>query len=246
MIRFRLLLLCVTTAAYATQPTPNVPVTTYLSDSNASAAPYTIQSDGQSGPAHGVVGEYDNAQQGVTSILNANTYNRQPPGDWTLDLLGSTPRTVRLTLGPANEIPPGQPGYTVPPHPPFVGTDNLISKFEEKCTAVPLDMGTMNAVGQTIHCPALLRFNWGATYYRLLMTGSWGGSYPETTQVQIQCNQLGANGYCNDWFVDPIPVVNPDGSTSPGRAIARLVNPSHTEINDGDFYVTFHVHVTRP
>jgi len=33
------------------------------------------------------------------------------------------------------------------------------------------------------------------------MTGNWG-SYPETTQVQIQCNSLGTNGYCNDWFVE--------------------------------------------
>jgi hypothetical protein len=154
---------------------------------------------------------------------------------------------MRLTLSSANEIPPGQPGYTVPPNPPFVGTDNLVSKFEEKCTAISLDMGTMNKVGQTIQCPAVFRFNWGSTYYRVWMIGSWGGTAPETTQVQIQCNSLGANGYCNDWFLDPIPVVNPDGSTSPGQTIGRLVTPSHnTEINEGDFYMSFHVHITRP
>jgi hypothetical protein len=79
------------------------------------------------------------------------------------------------------------------------------------------------------------------------MTGSWGGFAPESTQVQIQCNGLGANGYCNDWFIDPIPIVNPDGTVSPGQAIGRLVTPGrNTEINEGGFYMTFHVHITRP
>ncbi|PYX85686.1 MAG: hypothetical protein DMG68_17495, partial [Acidobacteria bacterium] len=62
-------------------------------------------------------------------------------------------------------------------------------------------------------------------------------------------NSLGSNGFCNDWFVDPIPVVNADGTTSPGQAIGRLVSfPVHNgaETNDGDFYMTFHVHITRP
>jgi len=38
-------------------------------------------------------------------------------------------------------------------NPPFVGTDNLVSKFEEKCTAISPDVGTMNKVGQTIQMP---------------------------------------------------------------------------------------------
>jgi hypothetical protein len=63
--------------------------------------------------------------------------------------------------------------------------------------------------------------------------------------VQIQCNSLGSNGYCNDWFVNPIPVVNADGTISPGRAIGRLATIARTDINDGDFYMTFHVHFTR-
>ena len=234
------------TVAFAGRSSPNVPVTNYVADFNTSGAAYYIQSDGQAGPTHGSAGEYDNAQQGVTSILNANTYNQEPPGDWTLDLLNSTVRTMRLTLSSANAVPAGQPGYTVPPNPPFQGTDNLISKFEDKCTAILLDPGTMNKVGQTIVCPAIFRFNWGSTYYRVYMTGSWA-NYPETTQVQIQCNAVGTNGLCSDWFVDPIPVVNPDGSVTPGRAIVRLATPNHnSEINDGDYYMTFHVHVTRP
>jgi hypothetical protein len=249
MNHYRLILVFVATLALArTTTTSNLSVTTYLSDLNTSGGAYYIQSDGESGPVHGVSGEYDDGQQGVSSYLNANTYNHEPPGDWTLDLLSSTVRTMRLTLSPTNEIPKGQPGYTVSPNPPFVGTDNLVSKFEEKCTAISLDMGTMNTVGQTIICPAVFRFNWGSTYYRLYFAGSFGSYAPESTQVHIQCNGLGTNGLCNDWFVDPIPVVNADGTTSPGTAIARLVTPgrANSEVDEGDFYITFHLHVTRP
>jgi hypothetical protein len=240
------------TLAFAGKPPSNVPVTTYLSDTDASGAAYYIQSDGQRGPVNGMIGEYDNGYQSVASYLNANTYNNLPPGDWTLDLLSSSLRTIRLTLSSSNEIQPGQPGYTVPPNPPFLGTDSLVSRFAEYCTAVGLDMGTMNAVNQTIQCPAIFRFNWNSgLYYRVYMTGSWSTFYaPETTYVQIQCNGLGTNGYCNDWYIDPIPVSNGDGTFSPGQAIGRLVaittKGTGTDANEGDFYMTFHVHVTRP
>jgi hypothetical protein len=39
----------------------------------------------------------------------------------------------------------------------------------------------------------------------------------------VQCNSVNsADGSCDDWFIDPVPVINPDGSTSPGQARARL------------------------
>jgi hypothetical protein len=249
-----LMLVFAVTAAFAGKPNPNVSMTTYLSDTDASGAAYFIQSDGQAGPVNGVTGEYDNGYQSVASYLNANTYNNLPPGDWTLDLLSSSLRTMRLTLNSLNEIQPGQPGYTVPPNPPFLGIDSLASRFAEYCTAIGLDMGTMTTVNETIQCPAIFRFDWNRSlYYRVYMTASWSapGQYaPETTYVQIQCNSLGANGYCNDWYIDPIPISNGDGTFSPGQGIGRLVSittrGTGTATNEGDFYMTFHVHVTRP
>jgi hypothetical protein len=125
--------------------------------------------------------------------------------------------------------------------------------FCEYCTAIGLDVGTMNAVNQTIQCPAIFRFNWNSSlYYRVYMTGSWSAlAYaPETTYVQIQCNSLGTNGYCNDWYIDPIPVSNGDGTLCPSQAIGRLVaittRGTGTATNEGDFYMTFHVHVATP
>ncbi len=233
--------------------TSGTPVTTYLSDVDNTATAYYMQSDAQKGPVNGVLGEYDNGQQNVISFLNANTYNSLPPGDWTLNLLNSTVRTMRLTFdSQLNAIPAGQLGSNPPPNPPFWGTQSVVSKFQEDCTAVNLDIGTMSYVGQAFNCPAIFRFNQSGTsnYYRLYMYGSWGSAAPESTWVHIQCNSLGSNGYCNDWFVDPIPVVNADGTTSPGKTIARLTyittKGSGSETDEGDFYLTFHVHVTLP
>src|ERR1700752_88668 len=76
--------------AFATKPTPDIAVTTYLSDFNASNAPYYVQSDGG--------GAYQNGVAGVGSYLNANGYNRITWGDWRLDLYNSPSRLVAVTF----------------------------------------------------------------------------------------------------------------------------------------------------
>src|ERR1700745_2605282 len=84
--------------AFATKPTPNISVTTYLSDFNASNAPYYVYSDGGSA--------YQNGVAGVGSYLNANGYNRITWGDWRLDLFNSTSRLVAVTISTANAVQP--------------------------------------------------------------------------------------------------------------------------------------------
>ncbi len=84
-----LMLVFVATLAWAGTTSQNIPVTTYLTDFDPSGIAYYIQSDGQAGPVHGVTGEYDNGDQTVTSILNANTYNHEHPGDAARRLVAS-------------------------------------------------------------------------------------------------------------------------------------------------------------
>ena len=38
------------------------------------------------------------------------------------------------------------------------------------------------------------------------------------------CNSSGTDGNCNDWFIDPIPMINADGSNQP-RPDGRTVEP---------------------
>ena len=244
-----LLMLAVSTLAFASRPSSDLPATTYLSDFNAVGTAYYVQSDG--------LGAYQNGVNNVTSILVANAFNGISWGDWRLDLSGTVVRTVRLsfcngTTCPANAIQPGNPSYTAPANPPFWGTQYLAMHMENKCSEDNNDMYTMKP-GQTFNCSTLFRLPniTRTSFYRLDMCGNkCVYSEPETQKVQVTCNSSGSDGNCNDWFIDPIPVVNADGSTSPGQAVARLnlvkTNPGWRYTNLGDFYLTFHIHVTRP
>ena len=231
-------------SAGPTKTEVDIPVTTYLSDYNASSSPYYVQSDAS--------GAYSNGLNTVTSILVGNGYNSIEDGDWRLDLSNSTIRTARVTFEQANAVQPGDPGYTAPANPPYWGTEFEPVRMENKCTAVNHDLLIMKP-GDKFTCPMLIRFPpWtSTTFYRLQMgfPATKTLSEPETQPVQVSCNSADAGG-CNDWFIDPIPVVNPDGSTSPGQTRARLDLVSSTKNNiladEGDFYLTFHFHATRP
>jgi len=229
-------------SAQKNQP-PDIPVTNYLADYDSGGIAYFVQSDD--------LGPYGNAVSGVISILVANGYDHIVNGDWRLDLLGSTVRAARVTFSPANAVRPGDPGYTAPANPPYWGTKLEAVRMENKCTLINRDMLTMKA-GDRFTCPTIIHLPplTSSTYYRLDMAASWTfQNEPETQDAQVSCNSADAGG-CNDWFIDPVPVVNPDGSTSPGQARARLnlvdSRGSNNLTDEGDFYLTFHFHVTRP
>jgi hypothetical protein len=236
-----LVMLLVATIGLAKQTGSDIPVTSYLADFDATNTPYYVQSD--------ALGAYSNGVNGATSILVANGYNHIVDGDWRLDLSSSTARTIRVTFAQANAVQPGDSGYTAPANPPYWGTGFEAVRMENKCTFDNHDMLTMKA-GDKFTCPLSIRFPplTSTTFYRLEM-GWTALNEPETQEVQISCNSADYGG-CNDWFIDPVPVVNPDGSTSPGQTRARLdlVNTrgTGTLTDEGDFYLTFHFHVTRP
>jgi hypothetical protein len=221
------------------KPASDVAVTSYLADYDANRIPYNLQSD--------TAGAYHNGVSGASSILVANGYNGIVWGDWRLDLSASTTRTIRVTFDQANAVQPGDPGYTAPANPPYWGTNFEAVRMENKCTLDHHDMLTMKA-GDKFNCDLSLRFPPASrsTFYRLEMDPTLLNE-PETQQVLVSCNAANSGG-CSDWFLDPIPVVNPDGSTSPGRTRARLdlVDSKGALSNQGDFYLTFHFHVTRP
>jgi hypothetical protein len=229
------------TAAFAGKPASDLSVTTYFSDFVTGGPQYYVFSDS--------MGAYKNGVGGVISILEANSSFK----DWRLDLFNSTSRTVAVTLTTANAVQPGDPGFTVAAHPPYWGTEWFAMHLENKCSVDNRDMLTMKT-GDKLTCDTLFRFpipNTSTSFYRLDM-GTYDSAYPETEtqQVQISCNSSATDGNCNDWFLDPIPVVNPDGSTSPGQTRARLnlvsSKGNNPFTNEGDFYLTFHIHVTRP
>ena len=60
--------------------------------------------------------------------------------------------------------------------------------------------------------------------------------FPETTDAQVRCNTADAGG-CNDWAIDPVDL---------GQAVGRLTLRGDATTNYGDFYMRFHIPVTRP
>lgn len=202
----------------------HIPVTTIISDVDANGLPATIASDGQGGYADGV--------NGVTSWLTDNGYNRVP-WDWQFGVYASPSRVVNESLLYEDAVQPGDPHYTAPANPPFgFGTQPSKAHIEVKCTLVLVNMLAMTP-GQTRTCPMVNKFNVNGQDYWLSPSLSFT-HYAETTDVEVRCNAANSDG-CNDWFIDPPGL---------GEAVGRLAQGS--ELNYGDFYMRFHIHITRP
>jgi hypothetical protein len=212
----------------------NISVTTHFSDLDSNNLPSTIASDGQ--------GAYVDGVAGVTSFLTANTCNCLPTGDWRFDSTNSTNRSVSEAFFSQDEVQPGDPHYQAPANPPYFGSQLQKAHLNVQCTCTGKDMGSMTA-GAQITCPMINAWNDAAG-------NSWGFSPAksfshdtETTDVLITCNGVGTDSRCNDWSIDPDPA---EGA----EAVARLgetVSTHHpTKIDDGDFYMRFHIHITRP
>jgi hypothetical protein len=209
----------------------DIPVTTIIGDLDSNGLSVIIGSDGQ--------GPYLNGVDGVTSVLAAAAYNGLTNGDWQFNKGGSTIRVSNYTFNEADAVQPGDPHYQAPANPPYWGSQLHVSHMEVKCTAVHNDMLTM-AAGASFTCPLVTSFTWdSSTYYGLQPALSFTG-YPETTDVQVRCNAADSGG-CNDWFIDPINL---------GEAVGRLVQhvTVHKDVatDEGDFYMRFHFHITRP
>jgi hypothetical protein len=212
------------------QPVPKsprciMPVTTVIGSLDSNGLPADIASDG--------LGPYSNGISGVTSFLTDNGYNGIAFGDWQFDTYASTARFVSHSIDPEDAVQPGDPHYTAPANPPFWGTQVLTSRLTTKCTLINNNMLAMTA-GSSFTCPMINKFNVGNIDYHLNAAQAFD-QYPEVTDALVRCNATDSLG-CKDWFIDPIGL---------GQAVGRLV-PTGTTINDGNFYMRFHIHITRP
>lgn len=217
------------TSGLSAKAAANISVTTTISDVDTNIIAADISSDGH--------GAYSDNVAGVTSILTANGYNNIKYGDWQFDTSNSPARGVNKSLDQDDAVQPGDPHFLVVANPPFWGTQTFKGKMQVECTFLGKNMLTMTA-GASITCGLLneLTATSGVTY-GLSPMHSFNG-FPETTDVQIGCNSADAGG-CKEWFIDPIGL---------GQAVARLNHrpTKNTQVTDGDFYLRFHIHLTRP
>ena len=221
--------------AFGAKPAPctDMAVTTTVADVDSSGNAYTIASDG--------LGSYFNGVGNVMSILTCNGYNGIKNGDWQFNKPVSNRRGQRLnarnlgvSLNVSDAIQPGDPHYTAPANPPFWGTEIRYAYAEVKCTFVNQSMLAMTAeTGMT--CPMIFSFFTSSDAQYGLNPAHSFNNFPETTDVQISCTGADSTG-CKDWVIEPI------GSS---QAVGRLV-PNADSSNQGDFYMRFKIHVTRP
>lgn len=210
---------------------PTVSVTTILGDVDSYGVAADIASDGG--------GPYVDNVGGVTSYLTANGYNGIAYGDWQFLKNTTTARRISFSLDQNDAVLAGDPHFTAPANPPFWGSDALVAHMEVKCTFLSKSMLTMTG-GSLITCPLLPAFTTSAGVgYGLGLSHSFTG-FPETTDVQIVCNAVDTMG-CKDWFIDPIASLGQAG-------VARLTTTSKRggTVDDGDFYIRLHFHITRP
>jgi hypothetical protein len=212
----------------------DIPITQQISDTDVNSVPYMIQSDGLGNYTHTAITNKGKTT-GTVSVLMENVCGGLYNGDRLLDQAAESVRKIKVTFDQNNAIQPGDPNYILPAQ--FFGTVNGTARFMNKCTCgAGQNMYTMPANTQ-IYCPMHIRMY--SVNYRLDM-GAAGET--ETEFVKIFCNAADSAG-CKDWSIDPIS--NPGDTTNPGKTRGRLVDLG-TNATLGNYYVTYHVHVTRP
>jgi hypothetical protein len=238
--------LSLTTLAYKTS---DVAVTVTIKDYLDVVDPATgttqriamqVQSDG--------AGAYKNSQS-VISVI-------QSPGDWELDM-GVTVRTPTRSvfIDLSQPIAGSAPGGATPTA-PFV-TALVSPRFRSKLTQYGMNMLTI-LYGQTVLAPMSIGFYYPAgssAHYRLDMTPTDQSFFPhtETDFAEMTCTSVDASSQCNRWQIRPNGTkggcVTADCSVK--RNVVKLVQvitrgTRVTEIDQGDFYMTFAIDISRP
>jgi len=231
------LVICAPCLLYAASPNkggppPTISLTAYFSDYDSQNLPSDTASDG--------LGAYHDNVDGVQSFLTINGYNGLQYGDWKFNTYNSSTRSVAHSLDQDDAILPGDPHYTAPANPPYWGTADGGTGIQLQCTPLSRDLLTM-AAGSSTTCGLLNDFYAPTGVGYGIQSAPEVNGFAETTDVQVTCNTADSGG-CNDWFVDPIV---------PGQAVGRLVHRESVkhgtiQIDDGDFYLRFHIHLTRP
>jgi hypothetical protein len=199
-----------------------------------------VQSDG--------AGTYKNSKS-VISVI-------QSLGDWEFDT-GVTIKTPtrKAFLDFSQPIAGSAPGGANPSSPFITG---LVSpRFRAKLSQYginPFDI----VYGQTVQAPMTIGFNYPAgssDLYRIHNTPGEQSIFPyaETDFVDMTCTGVNANSQCNRWQIRPNGAkggcITVDCAVK--RNVIKLVKVitrgnNVTEIDQGDFYMTFAIDVTNP
>jgi len=175
--------------------------------------------------------------------------------DWVLDTgLDVTSPTRKAFLDFSHPIAGSGPGGGAPT-PPFT-TALVRPKLTAAGDLVGINLLSI-AGGETVSCPMRIGFFYpigGSDQYRIHMTpNSPINPYPETDNAVVTCTGVDANSQCNQWQIEPEGTNGGclTADCSVRQNVVKLVKLATvkgklTEVNLGDFYMTFSIGVTNP
>jgi hypothetical protein len=200
----------------ARKPVSNTPVTSTIVDNST----YQIGSDG--------LGSYKNGSS-VRSLILAN-------GDYQMGgfYVGSSTRTVAVDLAGSGISGTGPNGGDPVPVPNGLYNVNIASD----CSNIGLSYLKV-APGTTIECGMNVHFDYGGQTYDLHQAPQL---FPETNRVNITCTSA-VGAPCSAWTVQPSAA---SGYDVANLSIEKTVKGGLTYVRQGDFLVSFLIHITNP
>ena len=212
----------------------DLPVTSTIDGLGVNTSPtLRVQSD--------QLGAYRNLASGRSRLQSII----QGIGDWELDMLNfdsSPQRKVLIDL--RDPVPGSGPGGGAPINPLGANGYQIVrARFICKCTQNGIDTRTMQPNALYL-CPMALAFDdAGGVRYRLNNNPS---NFNETNWVQITCVATDANSKCNQWKIEP-SVSQLDGERKNVSKLLKVATkPNQSDVDMGDFYLSFTIHVTNP
>jgi len=235
--------------------TGDVPVTSAISD-------YVDWTDPSTGDTQRIQMQVQSDGAGVysTVVKKGNKLSVQSViqgiGDWVLDTGLNVPSPSRKVFLDFSHPIAGSGPAGGNPTPPFT-TALVEPRLTSQCSAYGINMLAM-ASGQTVACPIRIGFYYPigtSNWYRIHMTPDSSAifPYPETDDGDVTCSGVDATSQCNQWRIEPNGskggCLTPDCSVK--QNVVKLVKVvtvrgKVTEVNQGDFYMTFSIGVTKP
>lgn len=214
--------------------TSDVPVTTTIDDYEEAVAPKLhIQSDKK--------GIYPQTKDVESKI--------QAVGDWEL-----TTNYTKFSLRSAYlEFSEPIPGSRDGKDPVALPSQLYKARFISKCHEYGNSMFNITpGAAQPTPCPLIIRFDYGGSSYRIHMNPLTGYYvYPSTNYLNITCTAGDANSQCVQWKIEPSGTYTAADGTLKKRNVGRLVKlvtskGQTTEVNQGEFYFSFLIMVSKP
>ena len=188
------------------------------------------------------LGSYQTITSGKTTLLQSVI---QSLGDWELDMLNftsSAQRKILIDLG--DPVPTSGPNGSAPIN-PFGATGYQVvrARFISKCSEYGLNFLTM-LPNTLYYCPLAIRFDDAAgIQYRLVQNPN---NFAESNLVQVTCMTTDSASKCNQWKIEP-SAMQLDGERKNVAQLLKLTTSrQNPETDQGDFYLSFTIHVTKP